>query len=76
MCNKLNKKSLKDRKIQGHSTRSVGPSWALFKGASLKHIMESADWSSESIFIKSYLKPVHTSVLEVLITYRRVRRDM
>ena len=65
MCYKLNKKSLKDRKIQGHSTRSVGPSWALFKGASLKHIMESADWSSESIFIKHYLKPVNTSVLEV-----------
>ena len=65
MCYKLNKKSLKDRKIQGHSTRSVGPSWALFKGASLRHIMESADWSSESIFIKHYLKPVNTSFLEV-----------
>ena len=29
-------------KIKGHSTRSIGPSWALFKGASLQQIMEAA----------------------------------
>ena len=36
---KLKKKSLKNKKIQGHSTRSVGTSWALFKGASLRQVM-------------------------------------
>lgn len=62
---KLKNKSLKDKKIQGHSTRSVGPSWALFKGASIKHVMESADWSTETTFIKHYWKTVKTPVLEV-----------
>ena len=52
---RLKKKSLKNKKIQGHSTRSVGPSWALFKGASLRLVMESADWSTETTFIKHYL---------------------
>ena len=62
---KLKKKSLKNKKIQGHSTRSVGPSWALSKGASLRKVMESADWSTETTFIKHYLKSVKTPVLEV-----------
>ena len=43
-------------KVKGHSTRSVGPSWALFKGASLDQIMESADWIRENTFVKHYLK--------------------
>lgn len=62
---KLKKQSLKGKKIQGHSTRSVGPSWALFKGASLRQVMESADWSRETTFIKHYLKSVMAPVLEV-----------
>ena len=62
---KLKKQSLKGKKIQGHSTRSVGPSWALFKGASLRQVMESADWSTETTFIKHYLKSVMAPVLEV-----------
>lgn len=62
---KLKKKSLKNKKIKGHSTRSVGPSWALFKGASFRQVMESADWSTETTFIKHYLKSVRTPVLEV-----------
>ena len=62
---KLKNKSLKNQKIKGHSTRSVGPSWALFKGASFREVMESADWSTETTFIKHYLKSVRTPVLEV-----------
>ena len=36
-----NDKSVKA--IEGHSTRRLGPSWALYKGISMKDIMESAD---------------------------------
>lgn len=52
-------------KVRGHSTRSVGPSWALFKGASLVQIMESADWTTESTFVKHYLKPVNMDFLKI-----------
>ena len=44
--------------LKGHSTRSLGSSWALFKGASLEQVLDSADWSRETTFIKHYLKPV------------------
>lgn len=64
-CYKQKKKSLSNVRILGHSTRSVGPSWALFKGASIKSIMDSADWSTENTFVKHYLKAVKTHVLEV-----------
>ena len=63
---KLKKKSFNDKQIQGRSTRSIGPSWALFKGASIRDIMESADWSRETTFIKHFLKTVKTPVLKVL----------
>ena len=52
------------QKVRGHSTRSVGPSWALFKGASLKSVMESADWSKENTFIKHYLTTVNVDFLQ------------
>jgi len=42
--------------INGHSTRSIGPSQALFNGTYLKQIMVVADWSRENTFIKQYLK--------------------
>ena len=51
--------------VKGHSTRSVGPSWALFKGASLQQIMESADWSRETTFTKHYMKTVNTDYMNV-----------
>ena len=51
--------------VKGHSTRSVRPSWALFKGASLQQIMESADWSRETTFTKHYLKNVNLSYMNV-----------
>ena len=45
-----------DLKVKGHSTRATGPSWALYNEASMKSILEAADWSNESIFIRFYLR--------------------
>ena len=53
-----------DKKVRAHSTRAVGPSWALFKGASVNAILEAADWSKESTFARFYLKNVQLNVLE------------
>lgn len=53
----------KTLRVKGHSTRSVGPSFALFNGASLKAVLEAADWSSESCFVKHYLKDTYANVL-------------
>lgn len=52
------------KKIKGHSTRAVGPSWALFRGASVKSILDSADWSRESTFAKFYLRQLDVDVLK------------
>ena len=51
--------------MKGHSTRSIEPSWALFKGALMKNILDSADWSQPSTFTKFYLKDVNPDVLNV-----------
>lgn len=51
--------------VKGHSTRSIGPSWALFKGMSMKSIMESADWTQKSTFINFYLKTVNVDFLNI-----------
>ena len=51
--------------VRGHSTRSIGPSWALFKGVPMNQIMDSADWSQPSTFIKFYLKTVNVDFLDV-----------
>ena len=53
-----------DLKVKGHSTRAVGPSWALFNGASMKSILEAADRSKESTFTRFYLKKIDVSVLK------------
>ena len=50
--------------VKGHSTRAVGPSWALYNGASIKSILEAADWSRETTFILFYLRDVDTHVLD------------
>lgn len=47
-----------NKHITAHSTRAVGPSWALFQGVSMKDIMESADWSKETTFTRFYLRKV------------------
>ena len=52
--------------VHGHQTCSYGPSWARFKGTSSMDIMEAADTSRETTFVKTYLKDVRrASVLEV-----------
>ena len=53
----------KKKAVKAQSTRAIGPSWALFKGSSMKTIMESADWSRESTFIKFYLRNLEPNVL-------------
>ena len=50
--------------VKAHSTRAMGPSWALYNGASMKSILEAADWSTESTFVKFYLRNVDTKVLK------------
>lgn len=52
------------KKVKAHSTRSLGPSWALFNGASMQSVMEAADWSRETTFIRFYLRNVEPSVLK------------
>ena len=37
-------------------SRAVAPSWALYKGTSLKSVLDSADWAVESTFAKFYLR--------------------
>lgn len=63
MAYKLQNKSIKN--VRGHSTRSIGPSWALFKGANIKNILDSADWSRANTFIKFYLKDVNINFLNL-----------
>ena len=51
------------KSVKAHSTRAIGPSWALYKGASMKSILEAADWSRESTFTRFYLRNLDPSVL-------------
>lgn len=46
--------------VRAHSTRAIGPSWALFKGASISSILDAADWSSDVTFKKYYYREMHT----------------
>ena len=52
-----------NKKVKAHSTRAIGPSWALYNGASMDSVLNAADWSRESTFVKLYLKNVDTTVL-------------
>lgn len=52
-----------DFKVNAHSTRAIGPSWALCNGASMKSILESADWSTHTTFTKIYFRNVDLKVL-------------
>lgn len=53
----------KNLKINAHSTRAIAPTWALYKGASTKSILDAADWASESTFAKFYLRDLDTQKL-------------
>ena len=57
--------SLETLDVRAHSTRAIGPSWALFKGASLSSVLEAADWSSESTFCRFYSRDVEVKFLKV-----------
>ena len=54
----------KDLKVRGHSTRAVAPSWALYKGVSMKSIMNTADWAKESTFTRFYLRNTNVNFLQ------------
>ncbi|CAC5426583.1 unnamed protein product [Mytilus coruscus] len=58
----------KKKSVKAHSTRAIGPSWALYKGASMKNIMEAADWNRESTFTKFYLRHIDPHVLSKTAT--------
>lgn len=49
--------------VRGHSTRSIGPSWALFNGASMSAVLNLVDWKPESTFTKFYL--INVNVPEI-----------
>ena len=51
-------------KVKAHSTRAIGPSWALYKGASMKSILDAADWSKESTITQFYLRKLDVEVLK------------
>ena len=53
----------KKKSVRAHSTRAIGPTWALYKGSSMRAIMEAADWSRESTFVRFYLRNLEPSVL-------------
>ena len=46
-------------KVKGHSTGAIGPSWALFNGASVSSILDAADWFKESTFVRFYLRELN-----------------
>ena len=54
-----------DLKVKAHSTRAIGPSWALCKGASLSSVLEAADWSSDVTFKKFYYRQMDSQEWEL-----------
>ena len=50
-------------KVKGHSTRAIGPSWALYNGASMSSILDAADWSKESTFVRFYLRDLNEAAV-------------
>ncbi|MCG7874955.1 MAG: hypothetical protein N0C90_01330 [Candidatus Thiodiazotropha endolucinida] len=51
--------------VKAHSTRAIGPSWALFKGAALTSILEAADWSSAETFKRFYYRELESQSWEL-----------
>ena len=50
--------------IRAHSTRAIGPSWALFRGASISSILDTADWSSDTTFKRYYYREMEAQSWE------------
>ena len=59
-----------DVNIRAHSTRAIGPSLALFKGASITSILEAADWSSDATFKKYYYREMDSRLGVLRCVYR------
>ena len=53
-----------DLNVRGHLTRAIGPSWALYNGASMKSILEAPDWPTESTVIRFYLRDINITALK------------
>ena len=49
--------------------QAIGPSWTLYKVASLKSILDAADWNKESSFTQFYLRNFYVEVLKQKETY-------
>ena len=52
-----------------HSTRATAVSVAFDKGVSIKDILNTADWTSDSVFKKHYYKPSTSSVNQSTFTH-------
>ena len=50
--------------IRAQSTRAIGPSWALFRGASISSILDTADWSSDTTFKRYYYREMEAQSWE------------
>jgi hypothetical protein len=44
--------------VRAHDTRRCSTSWALFKGASIQEIIQTAHWAFDTTFTSFYLKDV------------------
>lgn len=44
--------------LRAHPTRSLAPSWALFRGVDLQEICAAARWSSPLTFVRFYMLDV------------------
>ena len=51
-------------KVKGPSTRVIGPSSALYNGASIRLVLEAADWKKKSTFIRFYFRNADVEVLK------------
>lgn len=54
----------KNLKVKAHSTRAIGSSFALFRGATIESVLASADWSRETTFTSFYLREMSCHVLK------------
>ena len=59
-------------KVKGHSTGAIGPSWALINGASMSSILDAADWSKESTFVRFYLRDLNEPACKKMETKKNM----
>lgn len=44
--------------VRAHDTRRLATSWALFNGATLEEILQTAHWATENTFTSFYMRDV------------------